>query len=268
MSFSVPKMMSATMEYLEKRKVGRPMPRPLPRPPRRPHSACVSPQSKDESFTYEVIIVNDGSSDGTSEVIDVGGGGRQREGPQLIAPQEALKLVSQYGTATVRLLELEKNRGKGGAVRLVRCPQQLVSHHCCHAPCPAPLQGCLSARGERLLFADADGATSISDLGRLEERLDVLTTDYVSGAQLVSSVTCLLCALPSLPLPLFSTPTAPPSLPRPLCLPPLPHPHCPALSAPPSLPTLTATPSLPHPHSEGPSSGHRLSSTLAGRGGC
>ena len=54
----------------------------------------------DPTFTYEVIIVNDGSRDGTSEV--------------------ALKYVRQYGVEKVRLLEFVKNRGKGGAVRMVR----------------------------------------------------------------------------------------------------------------------------------------------------
>ena len=53
----------------------------------------------DPTFTYEVIIVNDGSRDGTSDV--------------------ALKYVQCYGVDKVRLLEFVKNRGKGGAVRMV-----------------------------------------------------------------------------------------------------------------------------------------------------
>lgn len=53
----------------------------------------------DPTFTYEVIIVNDGSRDGTSNV--------------------ALKYVQRYGVDKVRLLEFIKNRGKGGAVRMV-----------------------------------------------------------------------------------------------------------------------------------------------------
>ena len=31
-----------------------------------------------------------------------------------------MKFVSQYGADKVRLLEFERNRGKGGAVRMVR----------------------------------------------------------------------------------------------------------------------------------------------------
>ena len=57
-------------------------------------------QKDDRSFTYEVIIVNDGSPDGTAE--------------------QALKYVRKFGTDKVRLLDLAKNRGKGGAVRMVR----------------------------------------------------------------------------------------------------------------------------------------------------
>lgn len=56
-------------------------------------------REKDPAFSYEVIIVNDGSRDGTSDV--------------------ALKYVRRYGVNKVRLLEFVKNRGKGGAVRMV-----------------------------------------------------------------------------------------------------------------------------------------------------
>ena len=56
-------------------------------------------QQQEPSFRYEVIIVNDGSPDNTA--------------------QEALKFVRKYGTDKVRLLDLTKNRGKGGAVRMV-----------------------------------------------------------------------------------------------------------------------------------------------------
>ena len=56
-------------------------------------------REKDPAFTYEVIIVNDGSRDGTSDL--------------------AMKYVRQYGVNKVRLLEFVRNRGKGGAVRMV-----------------------------------------------------------------------------------------------------------------------------------------------------
>lgn len=49
--------------------------------------------------TYELIIVDDGSNDGTTEV--------------------GLKYSKKYGSEKIRVLTLTQNRGKGGAVRLV-----------------------------------------------------------------------------------------------------------------------------------------------------
>jgi len=80
--------------------------------------------------SFEVIIVDDGSKDKTTET--------------------ALKYVEKHGCDKVRVLKLAKNRGKGGAVRM----------------------GMLRARGETLLFADADGATTFSDLVKLEKLLE------------------------------------------------------------------------------------------------
>ncbi|XP_072942279.1 dolichyl-phosphate beta-glucosyltransferase [Epargyreus clarus] len=78
------------------------------------------------SYKYEIIVVSDGSRDGTVKVTQ----------------SYALK----YGSEKVRCLELVKNRGKGGAVRL----------------------GVLSSRGATILFADADGASKFEDLAKLE----------------------------------------------------------------------------------------------------
>ena len=84
---------------------------------------------REPEFTYEIIVVDDGSKDQTSEV--------------------ALEYSSRYGCDRIRVLTLTRNRGKGGAVRL----------------------GTLSARGRLVLFADADAATDIRDLDRVEKRL-------------------------------------------------------------------------------------------------
>uniref|UniRef100_A0A8C1U3A9 Dolichyl-phosphate beta-glucosyltransferase n=1 Tax=Cyprinus carpio TaxID=7962 RepID=A0A8C1U3A9_CYPCA len=70
----LPVMMDEAMEYLEKR------------------------QKKNPSFTYEVIVVDDGSKDKTTEV--------------------AMKYTKKYGAQKVRVLTLVKNRGKGGAVKM------------------------------------------------------------------------------------------------------------------------------------------------------
>lgn len=54
---------------------------------------------KDATFQYEVIVVSDGSQDSTVEV--------------------AHQYARKYTSNKVRVLSLVKNRGKGGAVRLV-----------------------------------------------------------------------------------------------------------------------------------------------------
>lgn len=56
-------------------------------------------KSKSQQFSYEVIIVSDGSTDKTVEI--------------------AHKYSKKYSVKNVRVLSLETNRGKGGAVRLV-----------------------------------------------------------------------------------------------------------------------------------------------------
>ncbi|KAJ0705085.1 putative dolichyl-phosphate beta-glucosyltransferase [Helianthus annuus] len=84
---------------------------------------------KDNSFTYEVIIVDDGSKDGTKRV--------------------AFDFVRKYKVDNVRVVLLGKNQGKGEAIR----------------------KGMLHSRGKLLLMLDADGATKVDDLEKLENQI-------------------------------------------------------------------------------------------------
>ncbi|XP_034951273.1 dolichyl-phosphate beta-glucosyltransferase [Chelonus insularis] len=105
---------------------------------------------KRSGLTYEIIVVSDGSTDKTVKVAE--------------------SYAEKYDN--IRVLELIKNRGKGGAVRL----------------------GMQSARGSVLLFADADGATKFSDFEKLEESLkNVLGCDYLTNPQQVADAHAVIC---------------------------------------------------------------------------
>ncbi|KAJ3104620.1 dolichyl-phosphate beta-glucosyltransferase [Phlyctochytrium planicorne] len=86
-------------------------------------------RERDGELTFEVIVVDDGSKDDTSGV--------------------ARRFAKERKSRDLRVLTLETNRGKGGAVA----------------------QGILVARGDRILFADADGSTKFADIEKLEGSL-------------------------------------------------------------------------------------------------
>lgn len=94
---------------------------------------------------YEIIIVNDGSKDNTVHV--------------------CLQFARENGLHDIiRVINLEKNRGKGGS----------VTH------------GLRHVRGEYALFADADGASKFSDLGKLVEGCEEVVDSSYRGVAIGS----------------------------------------------------------------------------------
>ncbi|KAL0884203.1 hypothetical protein ABMA27_016206 [Loxostege sticticalis] len=103
------------------------------------------------SYKYEIIVVSDGSKDKTVKV--------------------TADYAQKYGSDKVRCLELVKNRGKGGAVRL----------------------GILSSRGSLILFADADGASKFEDLRKLEVALqEIVKCNIITQPEEVSKAEALV----------------------------------------------------------------------------
>ena len=89
--------------------------------------------------SFEILIIDDGSTDGTSDA--------------------ALSLAGKYRNCDIKIVTLEKNLGKGGAVR----------------------HGMLYSGGRRLLMADADGASRIEDLEQLWEAMDEIASGDAPG---------------------------------------------------------------------------------------
>ena len=88
-------------------------------------------------FPWELIVADDGSVDGTSD------------------------LLNGLGMVNLRVLRSEENRGKGHAVR----------------------RGMLAARGEFVLFHDADNSTPIEQLPVLLHALQVRGYDVAAGSR-------------------------------------------------------------------------------------
>lgn len=93
------------------------------------------------NYDYEILIVDDGSTDNTSRVTE----------------------EIAHANPRLHLLQIAKNHGKGYAV----------------------MSGVFEARGELVLFCDADGSTPISELPRLLKQLP--EHDLAIGSRAINS---------------------------------------------------------------------------------
>ncbi|KAG7527536.1 hypothetical protein FFLO_06840 [Filobasidium floriforme] len=106
----------------------------------------------------ELVVVDDGSRDDTARIaIDLA----SRWEKKLQARRAATDEKRNWPEVDMRVIKLERNRGKGGAVR----------------------HGVLFARGRRILFADADGASRFSDLTSLQLAMDALLDASASSVK-------------------------------------------------------------------------------------
>ncbi|KAH8173349.1 glycosyl transferase family 2 domain-containing protein [Sarocladium implicatum] len=121
--------------------------RPTSRPSSKRHSRSRSRDGAPQQSAsgYEIIVVNDGSRDKTVDVV--------------------LNFAKDNGLHDVlRVVNLERNRGKGGG----------VTH------------GLRHVRGEYALFADADGASKFSDVGKLIEGCEEVVDGSFRGVAIGS----------------------------------------------------------------------------------
>ncbi|KAK5110193.1 hypothetical protein LTR62_006189 [Meristemomyces frigidus] len=106
-----------------------------------------SGQQGDPKRGWEIIIVSDGSRDKTVDVVLDFARTHQlgQPAPTPKGPWNSAGKPTNITPGAIRIVQLEENRGKGGA----------VTH------------GMRHARGTYVVFADADGASRFSDLGSL-----------------------------------------------------------------------------------------------------
>ena len=131
--------------------------------------SVTDPKTSNPRQGWEVILVSDGSTDRTVDVALHFARTYQLRGtvngvPVPTQPPSAVRPPS-IPPGAIRVVKLEKNRGKGGA----------VTH------------GMRHARGSYIVFADADGASRFTDLGKLvaecEHRKDKLGRAVCVGSR-------------------------------------------------------------------------------------
>lgn len=111
---------------------------------------------------WEILLIDDGSTDKTLDVCTtfccdhiLPPLPRRMSGPWTHRSDTGVKL----SPSSIRMVSLEQNRGKGGA----------VTH------------GMRHARGQYVVFADADGASKITDLHKLVSACDKIADDRGRG---------------------------------------------------------------------------------------
>ncbi|XP_026447984.1 dolichyl-phosphate beta-glucosyltransferase-like [Papaver somniferum] len=110
--------------------------------------------ANDKAFSYEVVLVDDGSTDGTIMV--------------------ASDFIKNYSIDNVRVIPLGRNQGKGEAIR----------------------KGMLHSRGELLLMLDADGATKVNDLEKLESQIRAQAEKEIQSAAVPSDSSSRISDIP------------------------------------------------------------------------
>lgn len=112
-----------------------------------------------ERGSYEVLIVDDGSKDGTADVaLELARGLQQKWS------KGGRKL-----RGSIKVVTLVRNRGKGGSVKHVSRTMRGGT-----TGADWLSQGMLHASGARILFADADGASRFRDVALLQAEMDAL----------------------------------------------------------------------------------------------
>jgi dolichyl-phosphate beta-glucosyltransferase len=119
-----------------------------------------------EETGWEIIIVSDGSTDKTVETaLDfarthaLSVNSPPAPGPRTPKPDH----TTHISASRIRVVELEKNRGKGGAV----------------------IHGMRHVRGKYVIFADADGASKFEDLEKMVAKAKELEANDTAGRAVV-----------------------------------------------------------------------------------